>query len=129
MRKRFQHIELLAPAKNLSVGYVAIDAGADAVYIGGPSFGARKAAGNSLEDIESLCRYAHFFRAKVLVTLNTLLYAHEYEEAVRLAYAYKQIGVDAIIIQDLKLAKMLFETCDFSGEDGGIRFACLNAMR
>ena len=121
MRKRFQHIELLAPAKNLSVGYVAIDAGADAVYIGGPSFGARKAAGNSLEDIAALCRYAHFFRAKVLVTLNTLLYPHEYEEAVRLAYAYKQIGVDAIIIQDLKLAKMLFETCDFSGEDGGIR--------
>ena len=121
MRKRFQHIELLAPAKNLSVGYVAIDAGADAVYIGGPSFGARKAAGNSLDDIAALCRYAHFFRAKVLVTLNTLLYPHEYEEAVRLAYAYKQIGVDAIIIQDLKLAKMLFETCDFSGEDGGIR--------
>ena len=121
MRKRFQHIELLAPAKNLSVGYVAIDAGADAVYIGGPSFGARKAAGNSLEDIAALCRYAHFFRAKVLVTLNTLLYPHEYEQAVRLAYAYKQIGVDAIIIQDLKLAKMLFETCDFSGEDGGIR--------
>ena len=121
MKKPYQHIELLAPAKNLSVGCAAIDAGADAVYIGGPSFGARKAAGNSLEDIEALCRYAHFFRAKVLVTLNTLLYAHEYEEAVRLAYAYKQIGVDAIIIQDLKLAKMLFETGDFSGEDGGIR--------
>ena len=121
MKKPYQHIELLAPAKNLSVGCAAIDAGADAVYIGGPSFGARKAAGNSLEDIEALCRYAHFFRAKVLVTLNTLLYPHEYEEAVRLAYAYKQIGVDAIIIQDLKLAKMLFETGDFSGEDGGIR--------
>ena len=121
MKKRYQHIELLAPAKNLAVGCAAIDAGADAVYIGGPSFGARKAAGNSLEDIAALCRYAHFFRAKVLVTLNTLLYAHEYEEAVRLAYAYKQIGVDAIIIQDLKLASMLFETGDFSGEDGGIR--------
>lgn len=121
MKKRYQHIELLAPAKNVAVGFAAIDSGADAVYIGGPSFGARKAAGNSLADIEALCRYAHFFRAKVLVTLNTLLYANEYEEAVRLAYAYKQIGVDAIIIQDLKLASMLFETGDFSGEDGGIR--------
>lgn len=121
MTKPYQHIELLAPAKNLAVGCVAIDAGADAVYIGGPSFGARKAAGNSIEDIEALCRYAHFFRAKVLVTLNTLLFPHEYEEAVRLAYAYKQIGVDAIIIQDLKLAKTLFETGDFSGEDDGIR--------
>ena len=85
MKKRYQHIELLAPAKNLAVGCAAIDAGADAVYIGGPSFGARKAAGNSLEDIAALCRYEHFFRAKVMVTLNTLLYAHEYEEAVRLA--------------------------------------------
>ena len=121
MKKRYQHIELLAPAKNVAVGFAAIDSGADAVYIGGPSFGARKAAGNSLADIEALCRYAHFFSAKVLVTLNTLLYANEYEEAVRLAYAYKQIGVDAIIIQDLTLASMLFETGDFSGEDGGIR--------
>ena len=121
MKKRYQHIELLAPAKNVAVGFAAIDAGADAVYIGGPSFGARKAAGNSLEDIAALCRYAHFFSAKVLVTLNTLLYAHEYEEAVRLAYAYKRIGVDAIIIQDLQLASMLFETGDFLGEDGGIR--------
>lgn len=114
-------IELLAPAKNAEVGRIAIDAGADAVYIGGPSFGARKAAGNSLEDIEGLCRYAHFFRAKVLVTLNTLLHDDEYPEAVRLAYAYKKIGVDAIIIQDLRLAEILFRTGDFSGEDGGIR--------
>lgn len=114
-------IELLAPAKNLEVGRAAIDAGADAVYIGGPAFGARKAAGNSLEDIAELCRYAHFFDAKVLVTLNTLLHDDEYPEALRLAYAYREIGVDAIIIQDLRLAALLFRTGDFSGEDGGIR--------
>lgn len=121
MKKELREIELLAPAKNAEVGRAAIDAGADAVYIGGPSFGARKAAGNSLCDIEGLCRYAHFFRAKVLVTLNTLLRDDEYPEAVRLAYAYRQIGVDAIIIQDLRLAEMLFRTGDFSGENGGIR--------
>lgn len=121
MQKRFHNIELLAPAKNLEVGKVAIDAGADAVYIGGPSFGARKAAGNSLEDIAELCCYARFFRAKVLLTLNTLLRDDELPEAVRLAYAYKKIGVDAIIIQDLRLAAILFATGDFSGDDGGIR--------
>ena len=121
MQNRYTNIELLAPAKNLQVGIVAIDAGADAVYIGGPSFGARKAAGNSIEDIAALCRYAHFFRAKVLVTLNTLLREEEYQQAVGLAYAYKRIGVDAIIIQDLRLARMLFDTGDFSGADGGIR--------
>lgn len=114
-------IELLAPAKNLEVGRIAIDSGADAVYIGGPSFGARKAAGNSLEDIGELCRYAHLMGAKVLVTLNTLLRGDEYQEAVRLAYAYKQLGVDAIIIQYLELARLLFATGDFNGENGGTR--------
>ncbi len=108
------HIELLAPAKNLEVGRAAIDAGADAVYIGGPAFGARKAAGNSLEDIAALCEYAHFFSARVLVTLNTLLHTEEeMREAVRLAYAYRQIGVDALIIQDLQLAQLLFDSGDF----------------
>lgn len=115
-----RHIELLAPAKNLEVGRVAIEAGADAVYIGGPSFGARKAAGNSLEDIEALCQYAHFFSAKVLVTLNTLLRdATELQEAVRLAYEYRRIGVDAIIIQDLHLARILFDSGHF--RDGSCR--------
>lgn len=113
-----QIIELLAPAKNLEVGLRAIDAGADAVYIGGPSFGARKAAGNSLDDIAQLCRYAHLFHAQVLVTLNTLLHEDEYAEAVRLAHAYKKIGVDAIIIQDLRLAEMLFESGEFPRANG-----------
>mgnify|MGYP003301494215 CR=1 FL=1 len=70
-------IELLAPAKNLEIGIEAIKHGADAVYIGGPSFGARAAAGNSVEEIAELCRFAHFYGAKVYVTFNTILYDHE----------------------------------------------------
>ena len=66
-------IELLAPAKNLECGMAAIDHGADAVYIGAVRYGARAAAGNSIDDITSLCQYAHRFQAKVYVTVNTLL--------------------------------------------------------
>ncbi len=108
-----RYIELLAPAKNLEVGRVAIDSGADAVYIGGPAFGARKAAGNSLEDIAELCRYAHVFGVRVFTTLNTLLRDDEMDEAVRLACAFRQIGVDAILIQDLRLARVLLEMGGF----------------
>ena len=108
-----RYIELLAPAKNLEVGRVAIDAGADAVYIGGPAFGARKAAGNSLEDIAELCRYAHIFGVRVFTTLNTLLRDDEMDEAVRLACAYREAGVDAILIQDLRLARILFDMGGF----------------
>jgi len=108
-------IELLAPGKNLAVGRVAIESGADAVYIGGPAFGARKAAGNSLEDIAELCRYAHLFGARVFTTLNTLLHDDEMAEAVRLACAYKEIGVDAILIQDLRLARILLNMDGFEG--------------
>ena len=108
-------IELLAPGKNLAVGRVAIDSGADAVYIGGPAFGARKAAGNSLEDIAELCSYAHLFGARVFTTLNTLLRDDEMEEAIQLACAYKKIGVDAILIQDLRLARILLEMGGFEG--------------
>lgn len=94
-------IELLAPAKNAEVGRVAIDAGADAVYIGGPAFGARKAAGNSIEDIASLVNYAHRFGCQVLVTLNTLLLSdEERHEAQHLLDEYDRIGVDAVIVQD-----------------------------
>jgi len=108
-------IELLAPGKNLAVGRVAIESGADAVYIGGPAFGARKAAGNSLEDIAELCRYAHLFGARVFTTLNTLLHDDEMAEAVRLACAYKEMGVDAILIQDLRLARILLNMDGFEG--------------
>lgn len=96
-------IELLSPAKNLACGIAAIDHGADAVYIGGPSFGARSAAGNSLEDISKLITYAHQFHARVYVALNTILYENELAEAVALAHELYSLGADALIIQDLGL--------------------------
>ena len=85
------------------MGKAAIQAGADAVYIGAPEFGARQAAGNSLEDIAELVQYAHRFGAQVLVTLNTLLHEDEYPRACALAYELYKVGVDALIIQDLRL--------------------------
>ena len=96
-------ISLLAPARDLEVGIAAIQAGADAVYIGAPEFGARQAAGNSLEDIAELVLYAHRFGAQVLVTLNTLLHDDEYPRACALAHDLYKVGVDALIIQDLNL--------------------------
>lgn len=96
-------IELLAPAKNLAVGKAAIDHGADAVYIGGPAFGARASASNSIADIASLVSYAHIFKAKVYVTLNTILYDNEIEDAVRIINQLYDSHVDALIIQDLGL--------------------------
>ena len=104
-----KQIELLAPAKNVTVGKAAIDAGADAVYIGGPAFGARKAAGNSIEDIAELVRYASFWDARVLVTLNTLLREDEYGEAVSIAYQCREAGVYALIVQDMRLAQTLLQ--------------------
>ena len=74
INKKPQAIELLAPAKNAQVGREAILHGADAVYIGGPSFGARQAAGNSVDDIRSLCQFAHLYGARIYVTLNTILW-------------------------------------------------------
>ena len=96
-------LTLLAPARNLEVGIAAIQAGADAVYIGAPKFGARQAASNSLEDIAQLVKYAHRFGVQVLVTLNTLLHEDEYPRACALAHELYSIGVDALIIQDLHL--------------------------
>ena len=96
-------ISLLAPARDLEVGKAAIDAGADAVYIGAPEFGARQAASNSIEDIALLVEYAHRFGAQVLVTLNTLLHDHEFTRACALAHDLYKVGVDALIIQDLRL--------------------------
>ena len=66
-------IELLAPAKNLECGIEAVNHGADAIYIGAPRFGARAAAGNSLEDIAELVRYAHIYNVRIYVTVNTIL--------------------------------------------------------
>ena len=96
-------ISLLAPARDLEVGMAAIQAGADAVYIGAPEFGARQAAGNSLSDIAKLVNYAHRFGVQVLVTLNTLLHENEYPRACALAHELYKVGVDALIIQDLHL--------------------------
>ena len=96
-------IELLSPAKDAEVGIAAINHGADAVYIGGPSFGAREKASNSIADIERLCRHAALFDAKVYVTLNTLLYREELERARQLAYDCWNAGVDALIVQDMQL--------------------------
>jgi putative protease len=96
-------VELLAPARDLACGRAAIDCGADAVYIGAPRFGARAAAGNSLEDIAALAAHAHKFWARVYVTLNTLLFDHELAEATRLAWQLHGIGVDGLIVQDCGL--------------------------
>lgn len=93
----------MAPARDLEVGKAAIDAGADAVYIGAPEFGARQAASNSIEDIAALVKYAHRFGAQVLVTLNTLLHDDEFSRACALAHDLYKVGVDALIIQDLNL--------------------------
>ena len=87
----------------MEVGIAAIQAGADAVYIGAPEFGARQAAGNSLNDIAELVQYAHRFGVQVLVTLNTLLHEDEYPRACALAHELYKVGVDALIIQDLNL--------------------------
>ena len=96
-------LQLLSPAKNKEVALAAIQAGADAIYIGAPAFGARQAAGNSLEDLDQVVQEAHAYGVQVLVTLNTLLHDDEYPQAVALAHALYKIGVDALIIQDLHL--------------------------
>ncbi len=99
-------IELLAPAKDCEVGMAAINHGADAVYIGGPDFGAREKASNMIQDIEKLCRHAALFDAKVYVTLNTLLYDNELERARKIAHDCWNAGVDALIVQDMKLLEL-----------------------
>jgi 23S rRNA 5-hydroxycytidine C2501 synthase len=103
MRKK---IEILAPAKNLYQGMAAINAGADAVYMGAHLFGARTNATNSVEDIAEMVKYAHLFKAKVLVTVNTILYDNELEPCRKLIWQLYEIGVDAIIIQDMGLLEM-----------------------
>ena len=99
-------LELLAPAKDLACGIAAVDHGADAVYIGAQRFGARAAAGNSIEDIRQLCDYAHQFKVKVYVTVNTIIYDHELEATELLIHQLADIGVDAILVQDMGILKM-----------------------
>lgn len=101
-----KNIELLAPAKNLETAIEAFRHGADAVYIGGPSFGARAAAGNSIVDIRQICDYAHIFGARVYVTLNTIIYDEELQEVESLIKQLDEAGVDALITQDLALLSL-----------------------
>ena len=101
-----RQLELLAPARDLQIGIAAIDCGADAVYIAGPQFGARQAAGNPIEDIRSLCEYAHKFGARIFITLNTILYDTELEDAYRFMLQVQDAGADAIIVQDLAVIEM-----------------------
>ncbi len=99
-------VEILAPAKNLFQGMAAINAGADAVYIGAPQFGARSNATNSLEDIAEMVKYAHLFKAQVFVVINTILYDNELELCKKLIYQLYDIGVDALIVQDMAIMEM-----------------------
>lgn len=95
-----RELELLAPARNADIGIAAIGCGADAVYIAGPKFGARQAAGNSMPELARVCSYAHRFGARVFMTLNTILFDSEIEEAREILRQAEEIGVDAIIAQD-----------------------------
>lgn len=99
-------LELLAPAKNVDYGIEAIRHGADAVYIGGPAFGARATAGNSVEDIARLCTYAHQYHAQVFVALNTILMDNELADAEKLIWQLYEAGADALIVQDMGVLQL-----------------------
>ncbi len=99
-------VELLAPAKDKETAIAAIDYGADAIYIGASDFGARKAVPNSLDDIKEVVNYAHKFYAKVHVTINTILTDNELIEAQKLIHKLYEIGVDAIIVQDMGIIEL-----------------------
>ena len=106
MQTKSRPIELLSPAKDLNCGIEAINHGADAVYIGAPKFGARSAAGNSLDDIRELCEYAHLYGARIYVTLNTILKEDELEEAERMIWDLWRVGTDALIIQHMGITRL-----------------------
>ncbi|MGL4205677.1 MAG: peptidase U32 family protein, partial [Aeromonadaceae bacterium] len=106
MTRTSHPLELLAPAKDLEFGMEAIRHGADAVYIGGPTFGARAAAGNSVQDIAQLCQFAHRFGAHVYVAFNTLLKEEELAVAERLTHQLYEAGADALIVQDMGLLQL-----------------------
>src|SRR3546814_4399776 len=100
------HLELLAPARDASIAREAILHGADAVYIGGPSFGARHNAENSVADIAVLVKFAHLFHARVFVTINTILHDDELDAARTLIHQLYEIGVDALIDQDMGIMEL-----------------------
>ena len=101
-----RQLELLAPARDLQIGIAAIDCGADAVYIAGPQFGARQAAGNEISDIKLLCDHAHKFGARIFITLNTILYDSELKDAYKFMLDVQEAGADAIIVQDMAVIAM-----------------------
>ena len=101
-----RYLELLAPARTADIGIAAVDCGADAVYIAGPAFGARLAAGNSVEDIRRLCAYAHRFGVRIYVTFNTLVYEEDIPQARRLLRELQEAGVDALIVQDPAVTRL-----------------------
>ncbi|MEY2657681.1 MAG: hypothetical protein RLZZ395_1423, partial [Pseudomonadota bacterium] len=100
------HLELLAPARDAYIGIEAVNHGADAIYIGGPGFGARDKASNSIQDIERLVQHAHRFGSRIFVTLNTILRDDELEGARRLAWQVYEAGADALIVQDMGLMEL-----------------------
>lgn len=106
MKTAVRKLELLAPAKDAPTAIAAIAHGADAVYIGSPAFGARAAAGNSIEELSTVVEYAHQFGARVYVTFNTIIYDNEIEKAAELIRALYNIGVDALIVQDMGILMM-----------------------
>lgn len=99
-------LELLAPARDVEIGRQAILHGADAVYLGGPVFGARANAANSVADIAKLVEFAHRYHARIFTTINTILHDAELEEARKLVWQLYDAGVDALIIQDMGLLEM-----------------------
>lgn len=101
--------ELLAPAKDKETAITAINSGADAIYIGAPAFGARAAAGNSIEDIKEIVEFAHIFNVKVHVTINTILKDDELPQVTELIRKLYDIGVDAIIVQDMAIVSLAVE--------------------
>ncbi len=107
-----RELELLAPARNADIGIAAIDCGADAVYIAGPRFGARQAAGNEMDDIRRLCEYAHRYGARVFVTLNTIIYDEELEQAREMMKQMQEAGADAVIVQDMAIPLMAAQMND-----------------
>lgn len=106
IRSKTKKIELLSPAKDLATAIAAIDHGADAVYIGADDFSARSAAANDIADISSLAEYAHRYRARVYITLNTIIYDSELERVREMVYRLHEAGTDALIVQDMALLEM-----------------------
>ena len=106
MRQQNAHLELLSPARDTAIAREAILHGADAVYIGGPGFGARHNASNSLQDIAELVPFAHKFGAKIFITLNTILHDDELEPAQKLITNLYDAGVDALIVQDMGILQL-----------------------